>query len=258
MTTLKEPNMKVEMINFTELALETLLYTKNTRLQGSQSFLDVCSMSEDEKMNHLKYMKDTIQSSWEFVDYTFEISGVTRAFTHQLVRTRTASFAQESQRTIDASEHEVINTCDNHSRAYTLFASESMINYKNLLDMGVPVQDARGLLPTNISTSIIVKLNLRTIHDMGLLRLCTRAQGEYQRAFRLIKEAVVELHPWAEQFIKVHCAWYGSCAFPRYKECPVKWETSDESDLRRKKKFENKWKVVEHEANPVAKGGMTQ
>jgi len=250
--------MKVEMINFTELALETLLYTKNTRLQGSQSFLDVCSMHYDEKMKHLEYMKDTIQSSWEFVDYTFEISGVTRAFTHQLVRTRTASFAQESQRTIDAHQHEVINTCDEHSRAYTLYASENMINYKDLLDRGVPVQDARGLLPTNISTSIIVKLNLRTIHDMGLLRLCTRAQGEYQRAFRLIKESIVELHPWAEQFIKVHCAWYGSCAFPRYKECPVKWKEMIDHEAERKAKYESSWNEVEHEANPIAKGGMTQ
>lgn len=248
--------MKVELINRTTWALETLLYTKNTRLQGEQSLDDIIKWSEEKKLEHLGYMKDTIQSSWEFVDYTFEISGVTRAFTHQLVRTRTASFAQESQRTIDASDHEVINTSGDENFDYHAIAV--MEGYADCIKHGLPIQDARGLLPTNISTSIIIKLNLRTLHDMGLLRLCTRTQGEYQRVFKLMLECVVEVHPWAKQFIKVYCAWYGSCAFPRYKDCPVKWEASDEADVIKKNTYELRWDDIEHEANPVAKGGMTQ
>lgn len=253
--------MKVELINRTVWALETLLYTKNTRLQGAQSFDDICKWSEDKKLEHLGYMKDTIQSSWEFVDYTFEISGVTRAFTHQLVRTRTASFAQESMRTIDASDHEVINTVEECTIGHIAFkntAESVMTSYEAMVGTGVPIQDARGILPTNISTSIIVKVNLRTVHDMGLLRLCFRTQGEYQRAFKLMRECIVEVHPWAAQFIKVHCAWYGTCAFPRYKECPVKWMDSDDSDNKRKLAYSEAWENEEHEANPVASGGMTQ
>jgi thymidylate synthase ThyX len=51
----------------------------------------------------LDYISKTIRSSWEFVDYTFQITGVTRAFTHQFVRTRTGSYAQQSQRSVDMS-----------------------------------------------------------------------------------------------------------------------------------------------------------
>ena len=249
--------MKVELINRTTWALETLLYTKNTRLQGEQTFDDVCHWSEEKKLVHLAYMKDTIQSSWEFVDYIFELSGVTRAFTHQLVRTRTASFAQESQRTVDVSNHEVINTSG--KKMFDSFAIEAMENYRTMIeDNDMAIQDARGILPTNISTSIIVKLNLRTLHDMGLLRLCFRTQGEYQRAFELMRDCVFSVHPWAKDFIKVHCAWYGSCAFPRYKECPVKSDYRTACDQSQKDYYQREWDTFDYEANPQAKGGMTQ
>ena len=85
--------MKVKLISYTQDALELLLLTKNTRLanDGLLTLDDIKGWSHDKKMQHIGYMRDTIQSSWEFVDYTFKISGVSRAFTHQLVRTRTAS-----------------------------------------------------------------------------------------------------------------------------------------------------------------------
>lgn len=252
--------MNVTLFNYTDGALETLLYTKDTRLQGEQSFADVMAWPQEKKLEHLDYMKDTIQSSWEFVDYTFKIEGVTRAFTHQFVRTRTASFAQESQRTIDASDHEVINTCDAtaYNDQFRETAKAVMFEYAEMVENGCPIQDARGLLPTNISTSIIIKANLRTLHDMALLRLCTRAQGEYQQVFKAMIEAVCEVHPWARQFLLVHCAWYGSCAFPRYKDCPVKWEGSDGQDASYKALYFSGWVEAEHEANPIAKDGKTQ
>lgn len=254
--------MKVKLFNYTACALETLLYTKDTRLQGTQSFIDIVDWPMEKKLEHLEYMKDTIKSSWEFVDYTFKIEGVTRAFTHQFVRTRTASYAQESQRTIDASEHEVINTAkgDELRFRFDSMSEKVMDHYGYLINSGMPIQDARGILPTNISTSIIGKFNLRTLHEMGMLRLCTRTQGEYQRVFKAMVAEVVKVHPWAAQFIKVHCAWYGVCAFPRYTECPIHKYT-----YTAKKKFkeqlvyiEEQWKKNDHEANPIASGGKTQ
>jgi hypothetical protein len=58
---------------------------------------------QDRVLEELDYIAKTIRSSWEMVDYTFQITGVTRAFTHQFVRTRTGSYAQQSQRSVDMS-----------------------------------------------------------------------------------------------------------------------------------------------------------
>lgn len=249
--------MKVELLSCTPNALELLLYTKDTRLQGEQTLQQIEEdWSDAEKEKHFKYMLDTIQSSFEFVDYIFKISGVPRSFTHQLVRTRTGSYAQESQRTVDVRGHGCEWPTDSDDLKYAI-----MQHYGELIDAGVPVQEAREILPIGVHTSIIAKFNLRTLHDMALVRLCTRTAGMYQNVFKEIKRLVVEQHPWAEDFLQVHCSWYGTCAFPRYEECPIQQFTVNKlvpatfagarEDCRRM------IDQTDHVANPVAKDGMS-
>lgn len=223
--------MKVTLINHTPHALETLIFTKNTRLRMSATGLaDIMAWPEDKKLAELAYMKNTIQSSWEFVDYIFMIEGVSRAFTHQLVRHRVGtSFAQQAQRAVDMSGFGYVSgpslQMDTEAAA-TYREAMAMINdaYQSLIALGIPPQDARGVLPTNIETNICFKANLRTLHDMGLKRLCTKAQGEFQDVFRAIRAEVIQVHPWAADMIQVHCAAYGTCLFPTYPTdlCPPK------------------------------------
>jgi len=257
--------MKVELIARDWDALTLLLYTKNTRLQAGQTFQDIQQWPEEKKLEHLAYMRDTIKSSWEFVNYTFEITGVTRAFTHQLVRTRNGRYAQESMRTVDVRAAEVHRpNFDSiiHDNNWDIMADDAMQNYEQLVDSGVAPQDARGILPTNVCTSIIAQFSLRTLHEMGAVRLCTRTQGEYQDVFRAMKKAVVEVHPWAEDFIQVACVNTGVCVFPRYTECPIQeWtlngqRVTDSYD-ETKSVIKKKWGETRHEAVPVAKDGRT-
>jgi len=249
--------MKVELLSYTPDALNLLLRTKNTRLKFDS---DPAGWSAEQKDEHLKYMLTTIKSSWEFVDYTFQISGVTRAFTHQLVRTRTGSYAQESQRTVDVRNNEIFTPhfIDENAFYVWLDGAGGAINaYIELVEMGVPIQDARGILPTNMTTSIIAKFNLRTLHETAKVRLCTKTQGEYQQVFRAMRECVLEVHSWVEPFIQVHCAATGTCAFPRYgkTDCQFYDERMDNEELKAKVK-EHFWSSTIQAANPIAKDGM--
>lgn len=248
--------MKVTLINWTRDALETLIFTKNTRLRMSAFGLkEIKGWSEARKEEELEYMKGTIQSGFEFVDYMFLIEDVTRAFTHQLVRHRVGtSFAQQAQRAVDMSGFDYVATGDvadpsegEEGFVYEIRSSNGdlltrerdethkgsqyddiMYNisegYQQLIALGVRGQDARGVLPTNICTNIVFKANLRTLHDMALKRLCVKAQGEFQEVFRRIKAEVLTVHPWAEPFIRVQCASSGTCIFPSLpvKECGIK------------------------------------
>ena len=254
--------MKVELLDYNPDALALLIFTKQTRLQGVQSIDDVKAWPMDKQLEELSYMRDTIKSSWEFSNYTFNIKGVTRAFTHQLVRTRQASYAQESMRSVDASDHEWLNTIsdkDFHQRnRFDATCNNMLGQYKIMLDAGVPPQDARGVLPTNILTSIIMGANLRTLHEMANVRLCTRTQGEYQNVFKAMKAAVVAVHPWADDFIQVYCANTGICCFPRYDKCPVKAAlASNEHTEFLKQSAKELWEKTEHEAIAIAKDGRT-
>lgn len=210
--------MKVTLISYTGhghpdplYAARLLAYTKNTRLeQGEETRAKIEAMSEDELQSELNYIAGTIRSSWEFVDYTFEVQGVTRAFTHQLVRTRTASYAQQAQRVVDMGSFEALKpeTVSNVDDLDILGISqwdvlmENIANtYQHYQDLGVPNQDCRGVLPTNVLTNIIVKANLRTMADLLAKRKNLRAQGEYGAVAQGMEEAILSVHPWAHPFL---------------------------------------------------------
>ena len=259
--------MHVELLNYTQDALTLLLRTKGTRLAHED---DPAGWPEERRLAELAYMKHTIKSSWEFCDFTFRISGVSRSFTHQFVRTRQGSFAQESMRSIDSSgngyladryDAEEVDSLARHE-VYDQAMLGSFDAYRSLLAQGMPPQDARNVLPNGVLTSIIAKFNLRTLHDMALVRLCTRVQDEYQNVFREMKARVVEVYPWAEPFIRVSCAQTGICVFQNYTDCPIQPLTYNSKERR----AEHEARVAEiaiaadtirHEAKPFAKSGRT-
>ena len=199
--------MKIQLVNYTKDAKNLLLFTKNTRLMNEEgAYEEIENWTEDKKQDELDYMLQTIKSSWEFIDYTFEIRDVTRAFTHQFVRTRQGSYAQQSQRTVDMSGFDYytpprIEADSEAKQEYDKIMKQINESYQLLRATGVPAEDARGVLPTNIYTNIVAKFSLRTLHEMAKSRLSPRAQGEYQEIFKAMVQCVIKVHPWAEPFL---------------------------------------------------------
>ena len=74
--------------------------------------------------------------------------------------------------------------------------------YQKLIDIGVKIEDARGILPTNICTNIIAKFNLRTLSDMMASRASVRTQNEYRDVIEQMYQAVVAKEPWLEKFLR--------------------------------------------------------
>lgn len=199
--------MKVSLISVTPDAMDLLIFTKRTRLEMDPNGLEaVRALSMEEKLAELEYMANTIPSSWEFVDYTFLVTGVSRAYTHQQVRTRSASYAQQTMRVLDMSKgYEYVHTERNKSdpRAMALIGLANLNiahAYSELIKIGQPVEDARGILPTNIATNIVCKFNLRTMAELARSRSGGRTQGEYQAVVKSMIDAVLDVHPWAEKF----------------------------------------------------------
>ena len=199
--------MKVTLINYTQDASTLLLFTKSTRLNLSPGLMDeIRSWPKEKKLAELDYMANTIPSSWEFIDYTFMIEGVSRAFTHQFVRSRNASYAQQTMRVLNMGEFDYVYSdriAENPGAKAQVDAALKAIKlaYNNLIEMGYPAEDARGILPTNIATNIVAKFNLRSLVDLVKSRTGGRTQGEYQKVANAMADAVLEVHPWAEKFM---------------------------------------------------------
>ena len=138
--------MKVKLINWTSDAKNVLIFTKNTRLMDDEdAYEKIKDWTEEEKQAELDYMLNTIKSSWEFVDYIFDIRGVSRAFTHQFVRTRQGSYAQQSMRTVNMNDFDYVTNDYFVGRDYQRIIYEDAMSeikeyYKTLIDAGVPVK----------------------------------------------------------------------------------------------------------------------
>jgi thymidylate synthase ThyX len=79
--------------------------------------------------------------------------------------------------------------------------SEIAQAYDKLLEQdGVEIEDARGILPTNIHTNIVMSINLRVLTELVRKRSSPRVQGEYRDFISLLKTRVIEAHPWATIF----------------------------------------------------------
>lgn len=199
--------MRVTLISYTPEAAELLIFTKSTRLSMSPGLMDeIRAWPEEKKLAELEYMANTIPSSWEFVDYVFMIEGVSRAFTHQFVRSRNASYAQQTMRVLNMGEFDYVMTervaADVRARGLVDILNENIKSvYRQLIELGLPVEDARGVLPTNISTNICAKFNLRAFVDLAKSRTGGRTQNEYQRVVNAMCDQVLKVHPWAEKFL---------------------------------------------------------
>ena len=198
--------MKVSLLYATPGAADILIYTKNTRLNMSpQGLAEIREWAPERKDAELAYMAKTIPSSWEFVDLIFCIEGVTRAFTHQFVRTRTASYAQQTMRVINMGDFDYYTgptVSEGEAKEEYDHAMESIsASYKLLIEAGAKPEDARGILPTNIKTNICVKMNLRTLSDLVRKRSSGRVQGEYAEVLEQFIALTLKEWPWAEPFI---------------------------------------------------------
>ena len=135
----------------------------------------------------------------EFADVTFRII-TDRGVTHELVRHRIASFAQESTRYCNYGNKDIafvlpvsLQKPNDESLAYKhwceamLYTEES---YNKLLNEGCSPQIARSVLPNSLKTEICVKFNMRSFRNFVMLRTAKAAHPDMQYVANLCVDAV--------------------------------------------------------------------
>ena len=137
--------------------------------------------------------KNGHHSVFEHIYFTFRIDGISRACSHQLVRHRMCSFTQRSQRycTEDGFSYVLPNSINDNDpfETYTDTIDAIKSQYKSMVGLGVPNEDARYVLPNACTTSLYLSCNLRELIHIANERLCSRAQWE----IRGLVESMVSL-----------------------------------------------------------------
>ena len=123
------------------------------------------------------------ESVLEHWSATFAIEGISRACSHQLVRHRIMSASQQSQRYVrmahssrDPFDYVLPDSIRDNPDARELFDRHMRATaevYGRLADCyGIPMEDARYILPNACTTNIVVTMNARELRHFLGLRLC--------------------------------------------------------------------------------------
>lgn len=147
----------------------------------------------------------------EWVTVVFEINGVSRGLTHELVRTRKASFAQQSMRHTDMGTPamrmpEFIASAAPLERAEwikSIHAAQEA--YGDLVRSDMPYQDARTVLPIATETYIIGAYPLSEFLNTYGYRACYMFYPEMVWLFREMRRVLLEKCNWLAPYILVSC-----------------------------------------------------
>lgn len=192
--------MRVELLNYTPNPEETVAAA--ARLCYSKA--DVSDLwQHTERKDNAKFIEMLTElgheSPFEHVTFTFGISGISRACSHQLVRHRIASYSQKSQRYVNETQFEYITpeVIGNNPTAKSIYDDTMEFlqwSYDTLRSALIETylkegmnekdaarkanEDARMVLPNACTTSIIVTMNIRSLWNFFRHRCCRRAQWE--------------------------------------------------------------------------------
>lgn len=217
--------MKITLVTCTQSPLRSICSAISI-MNKKDSLEYVETLSETERENMVKeILKSRLRGALEFASFEFLIEGVTRAFTHQLVRHRTFHFSQQSMRFFDARESEFRMPKVSKEDQARIDAIVSVIrqNYTLLVENGCSTENARSILPTNITTSIMFGATLRGLIDLAEVRMCLQTQDEFREVMVGIKNEVTKVEPFLGSLLVVGCSRSGICDFKSIydRECPI-------------------------------------
>jgi thymidylate synthase (FAD) len=187
--------MKVELLSITPNA------EKLIELAGRTSYLSFGKIDKNTEKKFIKMLlKNSHFSVLEHAYASFRISGVSRAFTHQLVRHRLCSYTQQSQRNVNECNFNYIEpeSIKENQIAHNIFMkliNEAKKSYVELHNLGINNEDARFILPNAIESQIVITANFREWRHIIELRGSEKAQWEIRNVVIEILKILKEYAP---------------------------------------------------------------
>jgi thymidylate synthase (FAD) len=197
--------LNVKLLDMTQNPIQ-LIYAACRQCYSAKFAGNIYEESKDDSSKQEEFIRKVAasghESPLEHVKFTFAIEGVSRALTHQLVRHRIASYSQQSQRYVKATDFNYIipPSIENDQGLQKTFIKtmeEIQKNYNQMLELfqqkgrsGEQAnQDVRFLLPQAAETKIVVTMNCRELLHFFEQRCCTRAQWE----IRLLADTMLKI-----------------------------------------------------------------
>lgn len=199
----KEDKLKVELLGYTSDPEQNVVAAIR-QCYASVGAKELKEKTTDEVKRRL--IKQVISSghtsTLEHASFTFAIDGVSRVTEIHLIRHRIASFSIQSGRYVkrgDAAYRvppKIRNLTDKKLlEKYLKHLENSQELYNELIDAGIPAEDARFCQPQSVQVKIVMTMNARELLHFFSVRSCTRAQWEIREVAKQMLDLVREVAP---------------------------------------------------------------
>jgi thymidylate synthase (FAD) len=155
-------------------------------------------------------LRGGLQAVMEAFVIVFEVSGVSRACTHQIVRSRRAGFHQQSQRAtryakpggaaanvrVPESVWRAMSSNEGLAFAYEKALEYAALAYEEACAAGVSYQDARYILPEGTENYIMCEYTLREFLAVHDYRACSMFNWEIVHVVREMGRLLKIDSPW--------------------------------------------------------------
>lgn len=209
--------MRVQLLDYTRNP--ELTVARAAKCCYSDSDIDtLCeNMSQEEIEKYIEMLcRSGHMSPFEHANFTFAIEGVSRAMSHQLVRHRIASYSQQSQRYVDMCNFEYntpasIEQNEKFCERFHNLMYEISVFYDDMVEEGIPKEDARAILPNATQTRLVMTMNARSLHNLFYFRCCNRAQEEIREVADGMLQLVRNVAPALFKVAGPSCITEGKC-----------------------------------------------
>lgn len=233
--------MKVSLISYTDDPLKAICMAAAI-MKEKDPLVYVNNQTQHEREDTImEILKTRLRGALEFASFEFLIEGVSRAFTHQLVRHRSFHFSQQSLRFYNATESEILNPCKGQRFSDDFDSIYSIIreSYSTLLEQGCPIEKARAILPTNVCTNIAFGATYRGLVELAEVRMCLQTQDEFREIMKEIVYHVYKVEPILGENLISTCDRTGHCEFQSIFDRPCTKRTSREKEEKQKCQLKN-------------------
>jgi len=238
--------MEVKLLRVTEEGIDLIAEAaKVSGVFSTQSAKEIVELIVD----------NDYSSVLEHIDLTFDISRISVALSRELLEHRIASHTARSTRYMEEKGFGYYvprelerKGKEEEARIYREAMKNAKEAYTKLRELGIAKEQARYVLPLALHTHYVVTMNVRSLLNFFMLRLCVRAAPEIRELTMRMYKICLDEYPAI--FSNIWCRGFTLGVCPenevRPNECPFKKILPKKQEV--KGKFEERAKrIIEKE-----------
>lgn len=215
---------------------------KSVLSSATRATVGIAPDGGDDERDWEEMMRGGLQSALETQSIVFRVYGASRALTHQLVRSRSAAFHQQSQRATwygDRPNVRMPLSIYQNKRAREAFlraVEASWEAYAIACDEDISYQDARFVLVEGTTNFIQCTYTVREFINVFAYRGCSMFMWEMVDVMRKMRAELLRDHAWLEPYVKISCEKVQKCTFQGWEspegQCDKPWATDEQRTFK--------------------------